>query len=138
MHNPRAEVAKDNGCSMEEFFELMRQDDVLDAPLTDKGKNQAKSVQLDTSNFNLVASSPLSRALQTADGIYPPPSSSSTVKRVCCEHFREVNGDLLNAKRRSRSELKQLFPDWNFEEISEEDTLWTPTMEAVEDAAERG
>jgi broad specificity phosphatase PhoE len=137
MHNPRAEVAKANGCSMDEFLALMREDDVLDAPLTDLGKEQAKSVHLPTkSDINLVVSSPLSRALRTADNVYSP---SRGANRVCCEHFREVNGDMLNAKRRSKSELEKRFSSWNFEDLtSEEDLLWTPNMEAFSRVAERG
>jgi broad specificity phosphatase PhoE len=137
MHNPRAEVARANGCSTDEFLALMREDDVLDAPLTDLGNDQAKSVHLPaTSDINLVVSSPLSRALRTADNVYSP---SNGANRVCCEHFREVNGDLLNAKRRSKSDLEKRFASWNFEDLtSEEDSLWTPNMEAFSDCAERG
>ncbi|CAJ1964104.1 unnamed protein product [Cylindrotheca closterium] len=140
MHNPRAEVAKANGCSMEEFIAIMREDDCLDAPLTDLGKEQAKTVKIPTtkSNFDLVVSSSLSRALQTADAVCPP-SIKNGSKRVCCEHFREVNGDLLNAKRRSRSELEKLFPSWDFSHLStDEDSLWTPEMEEFPAVAERG
>jgi broad specificity phosphatase PhoE len=137
MHNPRAEVARDNGCSMDEFINLMREDDVLDAPLTDLGKEQARNVNLSPqSKIDLVVSSPLSRALQTADFVCPP---SALAKRVCCEHFREVNGDMLNAKRRNRSELEKLFSSWDFNQLeSEEDSMWTPKMEEYEDVAERG
>lgn len=142
MHNPRAEVAKANGCSMEEFIAIMREDDCLDAPLTNLGKEQAKTVKLPTSksNFDLVVSSPLSRALQTADAVYPSTITADNAgKRVCCEHFREVNGDLLNAKRRNRSALEKLFPSWDFSHLStEEDYLWTPEMEGFSAVAERG
>ncbi|KAL3933325.1 MAG: hypothetical protein SGBAC_010448 [Bacillariaceae sp.] len=137
MHNPRAEVAKANGCSMEEFIGIMREDDCLDAPLTDLGKEQAETAKLNKSNFDLIVSSPLSRALQTADSVCPP--SADHCKRVCCEHFREVNGDLLNAKRRSRSDLERLFSSWDFSQLStEEDSLWTPEMEEFPAVAERG
>ena len=43
LHNPRAEAAKAAGCSMDEFFELMRQDDALDADLTELGRQQARA-----------------------------------------------------------------------------------------------
>lgn len=150
MHNPRAEVAKANGCSMDEFLQLMRQDDVLDAPLTDLGRHQAVSVKLATaSKIDLVVSSPLSRALETADLVHPSTagatlsssssSSSRVINRVCCEHFREVNGEMLNAKRRPKSELQSLFKSWNFDDLqTEHDSLWTDEMEKFEDVAERG
>ena len=162
MHNPRAEKARANGCTMEEFFDLMREDDVLDSPLTEIGKQQAKtgsassaiSSILQNGNNNedhdnkhpieLVVASSLSRAIQTADFVYPtPPSSSSTAttKRISLEQFREINGELLNAKRRTKTELESDFGHggWNFEElVDESDVLWTPEMESFEDAAERG
>lgn len=132
-HNPRAELAKANGCSMEEFVDLMRQDDVLDATLTPLGREQAQAARL-SSHVDLVVSSSLSRALQTADHVHPYP-----VTRVSLEQFREISGDLLNAKRRTKKELKQDFPNWDLDQIQEEeDTLWTPVMENLEAAAERG
>ncbi len=133
-HNPRAEVAKANGCSMEEFVELMRQDDVLDATLTTIGKMQAQAAKLQ-SEVELVVSSSLSRAMETAEHVYP----QSVAKKVALECFREISGDLLNAKRRTKTELQRSFPDWDLEHIEdEEDTLWTPVMENLEAAAERG
>jgi broad specificity phosphatase PhoE len=135
MHNPRAELAHANGCSNEEFFELMRQDDALDADLTPLGREQAKSVQIpDNHSIDLVVSSPLSRALETADLGHP-----MSQRRVCCESFREIWGDMLCAKRRTKTELEQKFPAWNFQDLqAEHDHLWSPQMEDAQDAAERG
>ena len=152
MHNPRAEKAKAAGCSMEEFFDLMRQDDVLDAPLTDVGKSQAatsaKSISFvhnnnDNSNnsppphVELVVASSLSRAIQTADLVYPTTTVNNNdgkpVRRISLEQLREVNGDLLNAKRRRKSELESDFEHWDFDELDgEEDSLWQPEMESFE------
>jgi len=142
-HNPRAEVAKANGCSMEEFIALMREDDALDAALTEEGRRQARAARLAASlaaPIQLVVSSSLSRALETADHVHPPSTAPTTRHtRVCCEHFREINGDMLNAKRRTKSELAASFPDWNWDELeSEEDSLWTPILEEQDAAAERG
>ena len=141
-HNPRAEVAKASGCSMEEFIALMREDDVLDAALTPEGREQAQTARLPpklATSIQLVVSSSLSRALETADHVHPPPPSSPQHVRVCHEHFREVNGDMLNAKRRNKSELARSFPGWDFGELDhEEDALWTPVMEDLGAAAERG
>lgn len=41
MHNPRAELARENGCSFDEFLRLMTEDDAHDAALTELGENQA-------------------------------------------------------------------------------------------------
>eukprot|EP00980_Cylindrotheca_fusiformis_P021230 scaffold8161_cov111-Cylindrotheca_fusiformis.AAC.7 len=140
MHNPRAEVARANGCSMDEFVAIMREDDVLDAPLTDIGRDQAKLAQLQAAelDINLVVSSSLSRALETADRVCPP-SHQGGANRVCCEHFREVNGSMLNAKRSRKSDLEKRFTSWNFDDLkTEDDLLWTPTMETFPEVAERG
>jgi broad specificity phosphatase PhoE len=141
LHNPRAEVAKANGCSMDEFLDWMRQDDALDADLTDLGRDQAKSVStVRDLTIDLVVSSPLSRALETADLVYPPKTTgTATTKRVSMEDFREVNGNLLNGKRRSRVYLQERFKHWNFENLqSDEDDLWTIDMEDFDATAERG
>lgn len=138
MHNPRAEVAKDAGCSMEEFIELMRQDDAMDADLTGLGKVQATSVERPdhlSSHVQLVVSSPLSRALETADLVH---SASECSTRVCVETWREINGMLLNAQRRTVTELNHKFPQWNFDGIAETDELWTPKIEEFDACAERG
>jgi broad specificity phosphatase PhoE len=155
-HNPRAEAARAGGCNFDEFFELMRQDDSLDAPLTEHGRQQALNIAKNHvicadswgTNIELVVSSPLSRALETANLALPPsPSHDSraaasqrVVNRVCYEGFREINGVLLNAQRRTASELRSLFPDWDFEHLStEEDETWNAeTLECTVAAALRG
>ena len=77
MHNPRAEAAKDRGCSHEKFLSLMQEDDCFDAPLTQLGRDQAHEARLSTaaraaaSHIDLVVASPLSRALETADLVFP-------------------------------------------------------------------
>jgi broad specificity phosphatase PhoE len=143
-HNPRAEVAREGGCSFDEFLRLMEEDDSYDAALTELGEDQASEagrrghVRLALRDVDMIASSPLSRALRTADLIFPPhtspPSSSSalrssspfeganngTPKRICVEEFREINGRLLNAKRRLRVELERDFPHWDFSLIPRE------------------
>jgi len=172
MHNPRAEKARAEGCSHEDFLEIMRQDDHLDSPLTNLGFLQAKKGAARYGHLlqdvELVVSSPLSRAVQTADMIVPPTrtsvpnanaahsstgsrstcdhtrsfatSSSSDVapKRLVLESLREVIGWLLNAKRKARSDLEKDFPSWDFSELENEDSLWTEELESQPDCAERG
>lgn len=139
MHNPRAEAAKEAGCDHAEFVELMRQDDAMDADLTELGEKQARSVEKSTvwgdHALQLVVSSPLSRALLTADLAVPPMAG---VKRVAVEDFREINGMLLNGKRRNVDELEKRFPSWDFGEIAQTDELWTDTLETHPACAERG
>lgn len=140
-HNPRAEAARSKGCSQEEFMELMRQDDSLDSELTELGQGQAESLYQQTTQklkdkIQLLVSSPLSRTIQTANLAMP---QSHVKNRVCVEDFREINGYLLNAKRRTRTDLRERFPAWNFDALAtEEDTLWTPELESQADCSERG
>jgi broad specificity phosphatase PhoE len=143
IHNPRAELARENGCSFEEFLQLMQQDDAYDADLTFLGEEQAKqagsigSVQDALQNVEMIVSSPLSRAIRTADLFYSTHSKSSP-KRVAIEHFREINGKLLNAKRRPRTELETIFPHWNFSHVPSTDTTWTEELEPYHECSERG
>ncbi len=146
-HNPRAEHARENGCSFEEFLRLMEEDDEYDAALTKMGEDQAieagrrRRIQHALRDVDMIVSSPLSRALKTADLISPPTSYTSrhtpsliaprlsspfegeangAPRRVCVEEFREINGRLLNAKRRPRFELERNFPHWDFSLIPRE------------------
>ena len=147
VHNPRAEAAKEKGCSMDEFFRLMREDDALDADLTELGRNQARKCNKDhfivegatgpnPLGIDLVVASCLSRTMDTADLVFPPIAG---IPRISIDKFREVNGNLLNGKRRTKSELVERHPNWNFDSLAtQEDNSWTPEMEKYEDAAERG
>jgi broad specificity phosphatase PhoE len=140
MHNPRAEEAKDKGCSHETFLKLMQEDDAFDAPLTQLGISQATLASLSykhkVKDVQLVVSSPLTRAIHTADLTIPP---TSLQNRICIEDFREINGWLLNSKRRSKQDLIHIFhPHWDFNYLpSEQDDAWTETLESQENCAER-
>jgi broad specificity phosphatase PhoE len=145
MHNPRAEHSREVlQCSHEEFLRLMQQDDCLDAPLTELGIQQAQQVFAEESSLQppaveLVVASPLSRALHTADLAFGADKDDTATNRVCYEGFREINGWLRNAQRRSKSELQKIFPAWDFSHLStEEDALWTPELETPEACRERG
>lgn len=115
----------------------MRQDDEFDAKLTGVGVEQAKSLHAALPktvlhSIQLVVASSLTRAIQTADIVFP----AHTIKtpRISLEVWREVSGLLLNAHRQTRAELRQAHKDWNFDEVeTEDDVLWTP--EALEDAS---
>ncbi|KAI2506343.1 isomerase [Fragilaria crotonensis] len=138
VHNPRAEAAREAGCTYDEFLELMRQDDALDADLTDVGENQGRSLQRMSTwdDLQLIVSSPLSRALRTADLVVP--ASHHKVTRVSVEEFREINGSFLNARRRHVDELKVKFPGWDFGLLTPSDDHWTEELETERDCAERG
>lgn len=143
-HNPRAEAARENGCSFDEFIELMRQDDSLDSELTALGRQQAQSVYEQHANnphfarLDLVVSSPLSRAMQTAD-LAAPAATIASNNRVLYEDFREINGMLLNAQRKSKTSIQNVFPSWNLQHLEhEQDVFWTQDLETTEKCRERG
>ena len=145
----------------------MQQDDAFDAPLTPKGIQQAITARTDNSlklnGVQLVVSSPLSRALCTADlAIHPKHGAShddtdddgnddgntndttttrtvtGATNRICIEEFREINGWLLNAKRRPKQDLISTFhPSWNFHQLTAQDEAWTTTLESEHTCAER-
>ena len=143
-HNPRAEVARENGCSFEEFLQLMHEDDAYDADLTSLGEQQATeagtqyTVNEALQNVDMIVSSPLSRAIRTADLVHNSQRGKSLPRRVAIEEFREINGKLLNAKRRPRTELESIFPHWNFSHIPSTDETWTEELEPYHECSERG
>jgi len=140
VHNPRAEAAREAGCDFNEFLRLMGEDDAFDSPLTELGEKQAmdtgrqEHIKHALNDVDMLVSSPFSRALKTADLVH----QRGDTKRVCIEDFREINGKLLNAKRRTRSELEDLYPHWNFDYIPMKDESWTEELEEKDECANRG
>ena len=96
MHNPRAEAARAEGCSFERFFDIMKEDDAFDAPLTELGKDQAQKGEARFGKYlrdaELLVASPLSRALQTHRFHLNPP--------LTC--FKNTQGSLLPANLAAR------------------------------------
>mmetsp|Transcript_113745 Transcript_113745/g.317696 ORF Transcript_113745/g.317696 Transcript_113745/m.317696 type:complete len:243 (-) Transcript_113745:65-793(-) len=146
-HNVRAEPARAAGCSMDEFVRLMKEDDSFDAALTAAGVEQAERAaealqQLQGPRgplgVELVVASPLSRALHTADVVFPQASLPSAPPRVACEYFRERKGVLASCQRRSASALAAAWPHWDFSEVLEDDAPLSDDLETVEACAQRG
>ena len=102
MHNPKAEALREAGCTYDEFIAQMRADDCFDAPLTPLGTQQSRdaaaamAARVAVADLELLVASPLSRALDTAELVF----GAATCPRVCLESLREINGDMVNAKRR--------------------------------------
>ena len=141
LHNPRAEAARAAGCSFERFLELMKEDDAFDADLTDLGRAQARETRqsVDASGVELVVSSPLSRALDTAMLVMPDETAKGSSHFISHDSLRERSGWMLNARRRSRAELAARFPACSFALLeTEEDELWTDVLEPTDGCAERG
>ena len=148
LHNPRAEAARHATppCSFEEFLRLMKEDDAFDAALTDIGTTQAadlyseriKCPKLDLPPVNLVVTSPLSRAIDTAAAVFPEETKRGPF--LCLENLRERNGLLLNAKRMKKTELMAKYPLVDFSNVpTEDDVLWKEeVLEDALDSANRG
>lgn len=74
MHNPRAEAMRSAGCSFDAFLQAMAEDDHFDADLTALGKQQAERARVRVEGEEqpeVVLVSPLSRAIDTAQIIFP-------------------------------------------------------------------
>jgi len=142
-------------------------DIILDAPLTQKGRDQCeaqKDYASKLENVELVIVSPLVRALQTAHitfGDYLPTTTTTTtateqlqrrdVKWIAHEGIREELGTLMCNKRQPFSETKSQFPlvDYTHLPQVEEDVLWNdhaiqtsdengvPQRESMEDMSHR-
>eukprot|EP00041_Stephanoeca_diplocostata_P037544 m.1424108 g.1424108 ORF g.1424108 m.1424108 type:complete len:331 (-) comp25060_c0_seq1:5246-6238(-) len=142
-HNVNAEPMRESGCSYEEFLEQMRIDDALDSDLTSEGKQQAQSIQAISCNeaydlgIELLVASPLSRAIETSQLAFPQHHPKySSLRRCVLEEFREINGLLLNGKRRSAPEIAKRFPSWDLSTLKfEEDVYWT--SDRLEDRNDR-
>ena len=128
LHNVRAEGLRSEGCSFETFINTMREDDALDADLTPLGREQAAAARAAlgarAAGAELLVASPLSRALETAQLVFPELAAAGDGKFVCVEELREWSGQLVNARRRSRAELRAKFPACDFSGVPEEDETW--------------
>jgi broad specificity phosphatase PhoE len=150
-HNVRAEVAREAGCSHEEFIAAMKADDEVDAELTHEGREQARAAAAKLASrqqlgpgeggglahLELIVCSPLSRAVETASLVFGEHAERG-VPFVSYEGLREWNGYLLNAQRRPRVHLAQRFPHVDFSAIPESDESWTAELEAAQEVAMRG
>eukprot|EP00613_Pedinella_sp_CCMP2098_P076046 CAMPEP_0171959066 /NCGR_PEP_ID=MMETSP0993-20121228/145046_1 /TAXON_ID=483369 /ORGANISM="non described non described, Strain CCMP2098" /LENGTH=256 /DNA_ID=CAMNT_0012606493 /DNA_START=21 /DNA_END=791 /DNA_ORIENTATION=+ len=148
-HNINAERMRKEGCTHEEFLQAMKQDDTFDSPLTQSGREQAQTAAMFPSTLHaaasveLVVASPLSRALDTADFVFPMRAypKSTITPRICLEDISEIKGFFVSGKRRTTSELTNLYSAWDFSGIeSDEDVEWErwgDTLESNESTQKR-
>jgi broad specificity phosphatase PhoE len=125
--------------------------------------DDSSAMDIGATKIALIVASPLSRALQTAelalgdddavtdmdisttdrynnsDDAAPPPIDHPRPNRVCYEGFREINGWLYNAQRKTKAELQNQYPQWDFSLLStDHDALWSPELETTLACGERG
>eukprot|EP00934_Nitzschia_sp_Nitz4_P006948 Nitzschia sp. Nitz4//scaffold8_size234185//4242//5201//NITZ4_001225-RA/size234185-processed-gene-0.248-mRNA-1//1//CDS//3329559710//6938//frame0 len=104
----------------------------VDTPLTDLGRLQCRQQIPQASQLSpeMVVVSPMQRAIQTAwisfGHVAPLPASSNAIPWVSHEGCREELGLLTCNRRRPLSEIQADYPQINFLDMTEEDTLWNP------------
>uniref|UniRef100_A0A7S0G969 Uncharacterized protein n=1 Tax=Proboscia inermis TaxID=420281 RepID=A0A7S0G969_9STRA len=131
----------------------------MDAPLTDKGRNEAAAVRVKARNFQnppeLVVTSPLCRAVQTAIIAFSDhlpqninddnrkgnskKKNNATIPFVAHDLAREDHGVHICDKRRPRSQQGAEFPQVDFTMVkSEEDDLFrNDQRESADEVCER-
>lgn len=88
-----------------------------DTALTVEGMVQAKTAQVP--DVDVVLVSPLTRALQTAQLMYPD------IPTIALECLKELPQDTeLCNQRSSKSNLEMLFPKVNFDDLMTEEQIW--------------
>lgn len=146
LHLIRHGEATSNAASILYGKQAYDSEEYLDAILTDKGRTQCAALKekVNTSemysNIELVAVSPLRRALMTAVlGLEP---YKHRVPWIALEYLRETTGSHPCDRRLSRTETSASFPDVSFAEITaDEDPLYAiynGKREPVEHVVARG
>ena len=110
-------------------------DHVIDAPLTQKGRDQCaeqRSAASKLEGVELVIVSPLVRALQTAHITF---EDRLHVKWIAHDGIREELGTLLCNKRRPLSETELEFPevDYSYLPYGNDDVVWNNHVEKTSD-----
>jgi broad specificity phosphatase PhoE len=134
-HNLLGEVLREAGLkpsvdSMDPAVNPWLRPEIVDSPLTEKGKEECRQQCTTASLLNpeLVVVSPLLRAIQTAEISFGHVFDQSKIPWVAHEGCREELGVLVCNKRRPLSLIQGDYPNIEFNgEMSEEDTLWHPT-----------
>lgn len=109
----------------------MKRLEVMDAPLTEVGRQQclAQTPQASQLKPEIVVISPLLRTLQTADlswGAHRP-RGSNNIPWVAHEGCREDLGVLICNQRQATSQIQSTYPDIDFSLlVNEHDTLFLP------------
>ncbi len=131
VHNELSEEIGDNAYFLKESF---------DAPLVEKGLNQAKDLGENSEklkNVEVVFVSTLTRTLQTAVSIF---KNNHKVKIIALDTIKEYPQGLeICNKRRKKNELKKEFKEVDFSKLdSDSDDLWRKDrIEKIEELRER-
>lgn len=106
--------------------QIFKEEAYRDAPLTEKGRQQAQDVArvFSGKSFSAIWCSPLTRCLETAEELF---------EEVTC-HELYLHDNLLERQgnkypmneRKAKHELKAAFPIWNMDFLSDLPAFWIP------------
>merc|ERR1712137_144276 len=115
-------------------------DELTDAFLTEKGEAQARALSQKISESGIqvecVITSPLSRAIQTGRIALDLPQFQ-TLPWISQEYFREQYGRHMCDKRRTKTELMDLYPNVDFSALTETDEWFGDERETRHELAKR-
>jgi len=134
-HNLLADLSRAQGIEWKQFSQSPLNPyvmpETLDAPLTQKGRDQARSIQSIVREFpkeeqpELVVLSPNCRALQTGVLAFEKIlETNRNVPFISHEMVREETGVHICDKRRPKSQQEKEFPMVDFSLIQEEDVIF--------------
>lgn len=134
-HNLLGDILRDAGVkpsvdSLDVTINPWLRPEIVDSPLTETGKEQCEEQRNLASMLNpeLVVVSPLLRTIQTARISFSDFYQKPNVPWIAHEGCREELGLLVCNKRRPLSQITRDFPDLQFCEMTEEDSLWDSTQ----------
>jgi len=137
-------LAKQRGgctCNTDPLKCPYKDEKVMDARLTELGRDQARTNQPFTetlTNLSLIYVSPLSRAVETALLAFNSHNQNNLCPFVANENLREQNGKHICDRRRSVDEIKLDYPTVDFNGLkTNEDVLWTEERETKMNVALR-
>jgi broad specificity phosphatase PhoE len=133
-HNLMGDILREAGIkpdidSLDPIINPWIRPEIVDSPLTEIGKWQCEQQQSLASKLKseLVVVSPLTRTIQTAKITFADNDDSmSPIPWIAHELCREETGVLTCNKRRPLSKIMEDFPDLEYFEMTEDDTIWNP------------
>jgi broad specificity phosphatase PhoE len=133
-HNILGDILRDAGVkpdvdSTDPAVNPWLRSEIIDAPLTETGKEQCQGQRERASALNpeLVVVSPLLRAIQTAAITFADFKDNSSIPWIAHEGCREELGMLFCNKRRPLSAIQKDYPHLQYWDMEEEDTLFDPS-----------
>jgi broad specificity phosphatase PhoE len=133
-HNILGDILRDAGVkpdvdSSDPAVNPWLRSEIIDSPLTETGKEQCEGQREKASALNpeLMIVSPLLRAIQTAEITFEDFNDKASIPWIAHEGCREELGVLMCNKRRPLSAIKKDYPNLQYWDMEEDDTLFDPS-----------